>query len=107
MTRNSPFVRALRVVNPHVHLTVEANQLADSERSKMANKEWAKAEAYWREHHAKQPYADKNLSYDDYVSAYRIGHEAALKYSGKEFEEVEDEIAWNFAKAPRDRPPPG
>jgi len=43
----------------------------------MANEEWAKAEAYWREHHAKQPYADKNLSYDDYVSAYRIGHEAA------------------------------
>jgi hypothetical protein len=72
----------------------------------MANEDWTKAEAYWREHHAKQPYADKNLSYGDYVSAYRIGHEAALKYSGKEFEEVEDDIALNYEKGRPEEPLP-
>lgn len=69
-------------------------------------KQWELAEAHWREHHAKQPYADKNLSYEQYAPAYRFGHEAASKHAGKKFEEVEDEVALNYEKArPQDAIP--
>jgi len=57
-----------------------------------------KEEAYWREHHAAQPYADKNLSYEQYAPAYRVGHEAAKKYAGKRFEEIEDDVALDYEK---------
>ncbi len=57
----------------------------------------AKEESYWREQHAKQPYADKNRSYEEYAPAYRIGAEAAVKHAGKEFEEIEDDIALDYA----------
>jgi hypothetical protein len=58
----------------------------------------AEHEAYWREQHAKQPYADKNRSYEDYAPAYRLGSEAASKYAGKEFEEIEDDIALDYER---------
>ena len=60
--------------------------------------EHTKAEAYWREHHAKQPYADKNLSFEHYAPAYRTGHEGAAKYTGKKFEEIEDDLALDYEK---------
>ena len=56
-------------------------------------------EAYWREYHAEQPYADQNRPYEHYAYAYRIGAEAALKYPGKTFEEIEDEVALNYERA--------
>ena len=58
--------------------------------------ELEKEEAYWREQHAKQPYADKNLGYEHYAPAYRTGIQAALKYPGKSFEEIEDEVALDY-----------
>ncbi|MDQ2824366.1 MAG: hypothetical protein M3R29_02855 [Verrucomicrobiota bacterium] len=57
-----------------------------------------KEEAYWREHHATQSYADKNLSYEHYAPAYRVGHAAAKKYAGKRFEEIEDDLALDYEK---------
>ena len=56
-------------------------------------------EAYWREQHTKQPYADKSRSFDDYALAYRTGSEAAEKHKGKAFEEIEDELALNYERA--------
>jgi len=61
-------------------------------------KQWELAEAHWREHHAKQPYADKNLSYEQYAPAYRTGHEAVSKYTGKKFEEIEQDLALDYQK---------
>jgi hypothetical protein len=58
----------------------------------------AKEEAYWREAHGKQPYADKNLTYEHYAPAYRTGYEAAGKYPGKKFEEIESDVALNYEK---------
>ncbi len=43
----------------------------------------AEQEAYWRENHDKQPFADKNRSYKDYAHAYRTGYESVFKYAGK------------------------
>lgn len=56
-------------------------------------------EAYWREHHTEQPYADKNRSYEDYAAAYRTGYEGISKYAGKKYEEIEDDLALDYQKA--------
>ncbi len=58
-----------------------------------------KEEIYWREQHAKQPYADKNLACEHYAPAYRTGIEAAEKYPGKPFEEIEDDVALDYERA--------
>ena len=55
-------------------------------------------EAYWREQHAKQPWADANLKYEHYEPAYRTGIAAAEKHAGKRFEEIEDDVALDYEK---------
>jgi len=61
--------------------------------------DWQREEAYWREQHNRQPYADKNRSYDDYAPAYRVGFEAARKHAGKEYDEVEESLATDYEHA--------
>lgn len=58
----------------------------------------AKEEAYWREHHGKQPYAKKDLSYDHYAAAYRTGYEGFHSYPGKAYEEIEDDLALTYQR---------
>lgn len=58
-----------------------------------------KEEVYWRENHAKQTWADKNRSYEDYAAAYRTGLESVAKYPGKKYDEIEDAIALDYEKA--------
>jgi hypothetical protein len=65
-----------------------------------------KEEAYWREHHAEQPYADKNVSYERYAPAYRVGIEAADRYPGKNFEEIEDDVVLDYERAKPEDPLP-
>jgi hypothetical protein len=60
--------------------------------------EAAQEEAYWREQHAKQAYAEKDRPFEHYAPAYRLGYEAALEHRGKTFEEVEDDIALNYER---------
>jgi hypothetical protein len=57
-----------------------------------------KEEAYWREQHGKQPYADKNLPYEHYAPAYRTGVEGFHKYPGKAYEEIEDNLALDYQR---------
>ena len=57
-----------------------------------------KEEQYWRGQHPKQPYADHKIPFEDYALAYRAGIEAAQKYSGKSFEEIEDDIILGYAR---------
>lgn len=42
-------------------------------------------EAYWRENHSRQGYAEADYSYDDYAPAYRLGWEGPTRY-GTNFE---------------------
>jgi hypothetical protein len=69
---------------------------------KTANKE----DAYWREKHAAQPYADPTLTYEHYAPAYRLGYEAHDRHSGKSFEEIETDLALDYEKAEPDSPLP-
>ena len=61
-------------------------------------KQWSEAEAHWRKHHANQPYANENSSFEHYAAAYRTGHEAASQHPGKKFEEIEEDLALNYEK---------
>ena len=56
-------------------------------------------EQYWRENHPSQPYATEEFGYEHYEPAYRLGYEAVGKFPGKKFEEIEDEIALEYAKS--------
>ena len=58
----------------------------------------ATEEAYWRENHANQPYADKSLTYDHYAPAYRTGFQSVSKYPGKRYEEIETDLALDYEK---------
>ncbi len=58
----------------------------------------SKEEAYWREQHPQQPYADKKLSYEEYAPAYRIGYEGFHKYRGKKYDEIEDDLALDYQR---------
>lgn len=55
-------------------------------------------EKYWRENHGDQPHATDETTYEHFAPAYRLGAEAATKYPGKEFDEVEDDLALDYEK---------
>ena len=55
-------------------------------------------ENYWREQHAKQPYADRGKAFENYARAYRTGYEGAAQHSGKSFEEMETDLALDYEK---------
>jgi len=65
-------------------------QLSAVSRQPAVRMEWQKTmnptteeEKYWREYHAKQPYAEKGRPYEDYAGAYRTGYEGFHKIPGK------------------------
>jgi phage tail tape-measure protein len=57
-------------------------------------------EEYWRSNYATRPYADSNLSYDEFSPAYRYGWESRTRYADRRFEDVESDLGrdWNRAK---------
>ena len=55
-------------------------------------------EKYWREHHHTQPHATEGTTYEHFAPAYRVGAEAAIKYPGKQFHEIEDDLALDYEK---------
>ena len=60
-------------------------------------------EQYWREHHAEEEWADKDSSYDQYVTAYRTGYQAYQKYGDKPYEEVEPELEREYLQSDANR----
>jgi hypothetical protein len=58
----------------------------------------SKESEYWREQHAKQAYADRSKTFDNYAHAYRTGYEGAAKHTGKSFEEMETDVALEYEK---------
>ena len=57
-------------------------------------------DAYWRENYATRPYVTAGRSYDEYAPAYRYGWESRTRHAGKDFDEVEQELArdWDRTK---------
>ncbi|HYC36197.1 MAG TPA: glycine zipper domain-containing protein [Usitatibacter sp.] len=55
-------------------------------------------DAYWRENHGKQPYYSQGRDYDAWAPAYRAGYEGRARYDGRSFDEVEDDLAADYAR---------
>jgi hypothetical protein len=55
-------------------------------------------ERYWREHHEEQAHAKEGTPFEHFAPAYRVGAQAAEKYPGKEFQEIEDDVALDYSK---------
>lgn len=52
--------------------------------------------AYWRENHAKQPYATADRGYDDYEPAYRAGWEGRATSDATTFDDAEPTLSANY-----------
>lgn len=55
-------------------------------------------ETYWRENHRTQEWADEGTPYEHYAPAYRTGYEGAGKYSGRDYDEIEGDLARDYEK---------
>jgi len=55
-------------------------------------------EAHWRASYANEPYYRETMTYDDYAPAYRLGAEATTRYSDASFDDVEDDLAQDYAR---------
>jgi len=55
-------------------------------------------EAFWREEHPHQAFAEKEASFDVYAPAYRVGYEGYHRYGGpkRSFEEAEPELESHY-----------
>ena len=59
----------------------------------------AAEDSYWRETHRGEPYYVEGREYDrDYAPAYRAGYEGRVKYDGRTFDEVEDDLASDYER---------
>jgi hypothetical protein len=56
-------------------------------------------EKYWRENHEGQEWAaDDSSTYEDYSPAYKTGYEGVTKYAGREYHEIENDLARDYDK---------
>src|SRR3982750_4920666 len=48
-------------------------------------------ETYWRDNYSTRPYVQPGTTYDEYGPAYQYGWESRSRYSGRQFDEVEND----------------
>jgi hypothetical protein len=55
---------------------------------------------HWREHHASRQYANPASNYEEYRPAYQYGTDAAHRYQGRKWDEVEGDLerGWSDAR---------
>ena len=56
-------------------------------------------DGYWKDNYSSRPYADRNVTYDDYRPAYRTGYEGYTRYPGKKYEQVEADLQRDYEKS--------
>jgi hypothetical protein len=58
---------------------------------------WDDEDTYWRSNYSGRPYASSGQNYDYYRPGYRYGYEAANKYHGRNWDDVESDLSrsWN------------
>lgn len=57
-----------------------------------ATLDWTAEDEYWRSNYEKRPYIGQNRDYETWRPAYRYGFESAQRYSGKRWEDVENDL---------------
>jgi uncharacterized protein (TIGR02271 family) len=56
----------------------------------------AEEEKYWEENYSSRPYYNEDVKFDEYRPAYRYGVEAASRYPGKSFDEIDKRLGRNW-----------
>jgi hypothetical protein len=59
---------------------------------------WDEEDTYWRTNYRQRPYASSaGREYDYYRPAYRYGYDAANRYQGRSWDDVQSELSsgWN------------
>jgi hypothetical protein len=59
--------------------------------------DWNTEDTYWREHYKTRPYAS-SYEYTYYQPGYRYGYESAHRYTGKTWDEVENDLQRGWDK---------
>ncbi len=54
--------------------------------------------AYWRDNYRNESYVTGDTSYDQYEPAYRTGYTGYGKYSGKKWDDVENDLERDYEK---------
>ncbi len=62
----------------------------------------AAEDAYWREAYKNEPYYKQGTDFDHYERAYRVGYLGRVKYDGRSYHEIEDELAADYAREESD-----
>ncbi len=55
-------------------------------------------DAYWREQYVREPYYKQGTDFEHYAPAYRVGYLGRVKYDGRRYEEIEDELAADYER---------
>jgi hypothetical protein len=55
-------------------------------------------DAYWRDNYRSEPYYAEGREYESYAPAYRTGYEGRVAYDGRSFDEVEADLAADYAR---------
>jgi hypothetical protein len=55
-------------------------------------------DAYWREAYLNEPYYIKGKDFAYYSPAYRTGYEGRVKYHGRDFEDIEDDLRQDYVR---------
>ncbi len=55
-------------------------------------------EQYWRENHSGQEWANTDSTFEHYAPAYRTGYEGVTKYAGKQYHQIETDLARDYEK---------
>lgn len=56
-------------------------------------------DGYWKENYSRRGYVDKNVPYERYQPAYRVGYEGVRRYPGRRFSDVEADLQRDYEKA--------
>jgi hypothetical protein len=58
------------------------------------DRRWDDEDAYWQSNYSSRPYASsEKRSYDYYRPGYRYGYDAAHRFSGRNWDDVEPELS--------------
>src|SRR3954471_1774516 len=58
----------------------------------------AAEDAYWRGAHTSEPYYKQGTDFERYAPAYRVGYLGRVKYDGRTYNEIEDELAADYER---------
>ena len=66
--------------------------MAETRPGSVLGLDWPTEETYWRDTYATRPYVAVNRDFDYWRPGYRYGYESAMKYQGRNWSDVENDL---------------